>query len=203
MSYFGLTGGVATGKSTAARMFHALGAEIIDADRIGHELLGKSSPAFPEIVERFGAAILEASGGISRQLLGVIVFGDPEKLQQLDAIVHPRIIAQVEARAAELAAQDPRAVILVDAALIFEAGIGGRFEKVIVTWCRPEQQLQRLMDKGLTREEAELRITAQIPVEEKRRRADFVIDSSGPLENTRAQVERIYSSLGRLTHDKD
>jgi dephospho-CoA kinase len=203
MSYFGLTGGVATGKSTAARMFHALGAQIVDADRVGHELLGKSSPAFPEIVERFGAAILDASGEISRRQLGAVVFADPEKLQQLNAIVHPRIIAQVEERAAEFAAQNSRAVILVDAALIFEAGIGGRFEKVIVTCCRPEQQLQRLMDKGLTKEEAERRIAAQIPVEEKERRADFVIDSSGPLENTRAQVERIYSSLEGMTRGEN
>jgi dephospho-CoA kinase len=203
MAYFGLTGGVATGKSTAARMFNALGALIIDADLIGHELLGKSSPTFQEIVERFGAAILDASGEISRRLLGEVVFADPEKLRELNAIVHPRIIAQVEERAKKLAARDSRAVILVDAALIFEAGIGGRFEKVMVTWCRPEQQVQRLMDKGLTREEAERRIAAQIPVEEKRRRADFVIDSSGPLVNTRAQVERIYSSLERLARGEN
>ena len=195
MSYFGLTGGVATGKSTAARIFHELGAEIIDADRIGHELLAKSSPAFPEIVERFGPAILEGSGEISRRLLGEVVFTDPEKLRMLNAIVHPRIIAEVERRAAALAAEDSHKVILVDAALIFEAGIGARFEKVIVTSCRPEQQTERLMHKGLTREEAERRIAAQIPAEEKTRRADFVIDSSGALENTRGQVELIYRSL--------
>jgi dephospho-CoA kinase len=198
MAYFGLTGGVATGKSTAARMFHSLGAKIVDADLIGHELLAKSLPAFSEIVERFGAAILDASGEISRPLLGEVVFADPEKLRELNAIVHPRIIARVEERAAELAAQASRAVILVDAALIFEAGIGGRFEKVIVTWCPPELQLARLMSKGLTRDEAERRIAAQIPGEEKKRRADFVIDSSGPLEDTRRQVERVHSELRRL-----
>lgn len=198
MSYFGLTGGVATGKSTAARMFHALGAEIVDADRVGHEQLATSSPVFPEIVKRFGATILDDSGEISRQKLGALVFGDPERLQQLNSIVHPRIIAEVEERASQLAAQKFQAVILVDAALIFEAGIGGRFEKVIVTWCRPEQQLERLMNKGLSLEEAQRRIAAQIPVEEKKRRADFVIDSSGPLENTRGQIERIYASLKQL-----
>lgn len=195
MSYFGLTGGVATGKSTAARIFHELGAEIIDADRIGHELLANASPAFQEIVERFGPAILDGSGEISRRLLGEVVFTDPEKLRMLNAIVHPRIIAEVEKRAAALAAEDSNKVILVDAALIFEAGIGARFQKVIVTSCRPEQQIERLMHKGLTREEAERRMAAQIPAEEKTRRADFVIDSSGPLENTRGQVELIYRSL--------
>ena len=203
MSYFGLTGGVATGKSTAARVFHELGAEIIDADRIGHLQLAKSSPAFQEIVERFGLVILDGAGEINRHALGSLVFTDPEKLQQLNSIVHPRIIAEVEKRAAAIAAEDSRRVILVDAALIFEAGIGGRFEKVIVTWCTPQQQIERLMHKGLSREEAEHRIAAQIPVEEKKRRADFVIDSSGPLENTRGQVERIYATLKKLISGKN
>ncbi|MGE5326188.1 MAG: dephospho-CoA kinase [Deltaproteobacteria bacterium] len=198
MSYFGLTGGVATGKSTAARFFHELGAEIIDADRIGHEQLVKTSPSFQEIVKRIGPTILDGAGEISRHALGSLVFADPEKLRQLNSIVHPRIIAEVERRAAALSAEDARRVILVDAALIFEAGIGGRFKKVIVTWCPPEQQVERLLHKGLTREEAEQRLTAQIPAEEKKRRADFVIDSSGPLENTRAQVGRIYCSLHGL-----
>jgi dephospho-CoA kinase len=130
------------------------------------------------------------------------VFADSEKLRLLNSIVHPRIIAEVENRAAAIASADSQKVILVDAALIFEAGIGGRFEKVIVTSCRPEQQIERLMHKGLSREEAERRIAAQIPAEEKKRRADFVIDSSGPLENTRAQVERIYSSLKSLISQK-
>jgi dephospho-CoA kinase len=198
MSYFGLTGGVASGKSTAARMFEELGAHAIDADRIGHELLLASSPAYSEIVQRFGREILDATGEINRNRLGALVFSDPEKLRALNAIVHPRIIARVEELAEQFSSRNPAAVILVDAALIFEAGIGGRFEKVIVTWCRPEQQLERLKHKGLTREQAESRIAAQIPAEEKRRRADFVIDSSGSLENTRAQVEAIYTKLQRL-----
>ena len=195
MAYFGLTGGVATGKSTAARMFHELGAEIIDADRIGHELFVKSSPVFAEVVGRFGRGVLDAQGEISRSRLGAIVFADPEKLRQLNAIVHPQIISQVEERAAELAARNKHSVILVDAALIFEAGIGGRFEKVIVTWCPPEMQMARLMDKGMTREEAGRRVAAQMPVGEKKRRAHFVIDSSGPLEKTRVQVKGIFASL--------
>ncbi|HET7840334.1 MAG TPA: dephospho-CoA kinase, partial [Terriglobia bacterium] len=164
-------------------------------DRIGHELFVKSSPVFAEVVGRFGDGVLDARGEISRSRLGAIVFADPEKLRQLNAIVHPQIISQVEERAAELAARNKHSVILVDAALIFEAGIGGRFEKVIVTWCPPEMQLARLMDKGMTREEAERRVAAQMPVDEKKRRADFVIDSSGPLEKTRAQVEGIFASL--------
>jgi dephospho-CoA kinase len=195
MSYIGLTGGVASGKTTAARMFQELGAMIIDADRVGHELLFKSSPVYPEIVRRFGKGILDPSGEISRARLGALVFGDPKKLRELNALVHPLIIERVEKTASEFSERNPHAVVLVDAALIFEAGIGGRFKKVIVTWCRPELQIERLMAKGLTREESVQRISSQMAVEEKRRRADFEIDSSGTLERTRAQVEEIYSKL--------
>ena len=196
MGYFGLTGGAASGKSTVARMFQDLGARIIDADRIGHEMLRSSSPASVEILRQFGKGILDDSGEIDRSRLGRIVFGDLQKLQQLNAIVHPRIIARVEDLAAQYHADDPGAVILVDAALIFEAGIGGRFDKVVVAWCRPDQQIERLMAKsGLTREEAERRIAAQMPAEEKRRRADYLIDCSGSLESTREQVRRVYADL--------
>lgn len=202
MAYFGLTGGVASGKSTAARMFEELGAKVVDADRIGHELLSQSSPAYPEIVQYFGRDILGASREISRQRLGALVFSDPKKLRKLNAIVHPRIIARVEELANQYCANNPGAVVLVDAALIFEAGIGGRFRKVIVTRCRPEQQIERLVDKGLSRPEAERRVAAQMPVEEKSRRADFVIDSSGSLKNTRAQVETLYLELKRLAKEE-
>ena len=207
MGYFGLTGGAASGKSTVARMFQDLGARIIDADRIGHEMLRSSSPASVEILRQFGKGILDDSGEIDRSRLGRIVFGDPQKLQQLNAIVHPRIIARVEDLAAQHHADDPGAVILVDAALIFEASIGGRFDKVVVKaldrefqtrGCRPDQQIERLMAKsGLTREEAERRIAAQMPAEEKRRRADYLIDCSGSLESTREQVRRVYADLVR------
>ena len=198
MGYFGLTGGAASGKSTVARMFQDLGTRIIDADLIGHQLLRSSSQAYAEILRQFGKEILDDSGEIDRSRLGRIVFGDPQKLQQLNAIVHPRIIARVEDLAAQYHADDPGAVILVDAALIFEAGIGGRFDKVVVAWCRPDQQIERLMAKsGLTREEAERRIAAQMPAEEKRRRADYLIDCSGSLESTREQVRRVYADLVR------
>jgi dephospho-CoA kinase len=201
MAYFGLTGGIASGKSTAARVFAELGAKIIDADRLGHEVIGRRGEAYEELLREFGAAILDASpqGNIDRERLGRIVFRDPEKLRRLNAIVHPAIIARTEQLAAEHHARDPQAVILVDAALIFEAGIGGRFHKVIVVWCRPELQLERLMAKaGITRKEAERRIAAQMPVEEKRRRADFLIDSSGSLESTHGQVESVYGKLRQL-----
>lgn len=194
--YFGLTGGVASGKSTVARLFEALGARIIDADRIGHDLLRPSSAPYEEVVRRFGSEVVKAAGEIDRRRLGAKVFADAEARRDLNAILHPRIIERVEALAAEYHAADVRAVILVDAALIYEAGIGGRFRKMIVAWCRPEQQVERLMAKaGLSRTEAERRIAAQMPAEEKRRRADYVIDTSGSLEETREQVRWVYAEL--------
>lgn len=200
MAYFGLTGSVASGKSTAAQKFEDLGARIIDADRIGHEVLGSSLSAYQEIVHRFGDDILDSSGEIDRKKLGDLVFSDPVKLKDLNAIVHPKIIARVEQLAEEHAAAHPQDVILVDAALIFEAGIGANFRKVIVAWCRPEQQIERLMAKtGITRQAAEQRIAAQMPADEKRRRADYLIDCSGSIEETRTQVESLYPTLQRLT----
>ncbi|MCL5005765.1 MAG: dephospho-CoA kinase [Acidobacteria bacterium] len=197
--YFGLTGGIASGKSTVAAAFSELGARIIDADKIGHELLHSTSPAFPEIVSAFGPGILDPSGEIDRRRLGPLVFANPARLRQLSAILHPRIIDRVEQSALEYCAQDPAAVVIVDAALVYEAGIGGRFRKMIVAWCRPEQQIERLIAKaGITREEAEKRIASQIPAEEKRRRADFVIDCSGSIEETQRQVEALYPRLRKL-----
>jgi dephospho-CoA kinase len=196
---FGLTGGIACGKSTAAGYFRELGAYIIDADALGHAVIEPGQAAYQEIIERFGREILGPNGSIDRKKLGPRVFADPQLLQTLNAIVHPRIIARTQELAADEQSRNPRVVIIVDAALIFEAGIGGTVRKVIVAWCRPEQQLERLMAKaGVSREEAQRRIEAQMPVDEKRRRADYVIDCSGTLEQSRAQVQAIYVELQRL-----
>ena len=196
---FGLTGGVACGKSTVAGMFAELGAKIIDADRLAHELIRPPQPAYHEIVQQFGFEILDSQGEIDRKRLGAVVFRDPEKLRALNVIVHPRVIERTDQLAEAFHLQDPRAVVLVDAALLYEANLAERFEKIIVAWCRPEQQLERLMAKaGLAREEAERRIAAQMPAEEKRRRADYVIDCSGELELTRRVVADLYPQLHQL-----
>jgi len=199
MTYFGLTGGIASGKSTVAGMFRERGARVIDADQIGHDLLRPSETAYQEVVQRFGPEVLDSSGEVNRLRLGARVFADRAQLDALNAILHPLIVARVEDLARDIVAHAPQAVILVDAALIFEAGIGAHFRKVIVTWCRPEQQLARLLAKGLARPEAERRIAAQMPIEEKRLRADYVIDCSGSLEDTRRQTDEIYAELLRLT----
>ena len=196
---FGLTGGIACGKSTVARYFQDLGAHIIDADRVGHESIEPGRPAYQEILEHFGQDVLDSSGHIDRKKLGPTVFADPQKLQILNSIVHPRILGRVQELAAGEQRRNPHAVVIVDAALIFESGIGGTLRKVMVAWCRPEQQLERLMAKtGVSREEALRRIQVQMPVEEKRRRADYVIDCSGSREETRRQAEQLFRELQTL-----
>jgi len=196
---FGLTGGIASGKSTVARILEELGAKVIDADRVGHELLRRSHPVHQQVVARFGQGILRPDGEIDRALLGSIVFADQEKLRELNALVHPSLIARADELAAEFRAERTAAVIVVDAAVIYEAGVEDRFAKILVAWCRPEQQIERLMAKtGLSREDALRRVASQIPAEEKRRRADYVIDCSGSLAETRTQAEGIYPELQRV-----
>ena len=199
MPSFGLTGGIASGKSTVAAMFRSLGAKIIDADQLGHELLRAGSPVHAQIVSRFGSGILDAAGEIDRGRLGEMVFADPDGRAALNAIIHPAIMARRNELLAAWHAEDPGAIVISDAALIYEAHIESRFLKVIVVWCRPEQQLERLLGKSaLTRDQAERRIQAQMPADEKRRRADYVIDTSGSREDTRRQVEALFPELVRL-----
>jgi dephospho-CoA kinase len=196
---FGLTGGIACGKSTVARYFQDLGACIIDADCIGHEVIEPGNAAYQEILDHFGNEVLDPSGQIDRKKLGPKVFADPQQLHALNAIVHSRIIARVQKLAAGEQKRNPHAIVIIDAALIFEAGMEGTLRNVMVAWCRPEQQVERLMAKtGVSREEAERRINAQMPVEEKRRRADYLIDCSGSLEQSRAQAEAIYQELKQM-----
>lgn len=196
---FGLTGGVASGKSSVASFFAALGAKVIDADRIAHDMLRRRGPAFDEVFQHFGQQVLNASGEIDRKLLGRIVFRDSQERRTLEAILHPLIIAKQEELAVQYHQESPKAVILIEATLIYEAGIEDRFSKIVVAWCAPAQQIERIMAKGeLSREEAAARVATQIPAEEKRRRASFVIDCSESLDQTRAQVVDVYSQLQRI-----
>jgi dephospho-CoA kinase len=199
---FGLTGGIASGKSTVARFLEVLGAKVIDADRVGHELLQPANPVFNQVVSHFGREILKPWGEIDRERLGSLVFADPQKLGELTSIMHPRLIARIKELAEEFRSREPRAAIVVDAALIYEAGVADSFAKILVAWCRPEQQLERLMAKThISRQEALRRMASQMPAEEKRRRADYVIDCSGSLEQTRAQVEALYPAIKRLAEE--
>ncbi|HEV3254851.1 MAG TPA: dephospho-CoA kinase [Candidatus Acidoferrales bacterium] len=191
----GLTGGIACGKSAVAAMLRECGCAVLDADALAHELIEPGRPAFAEIVREFGPGVLEPGGRIDRAKLGAIVFADAEKLSRLNRIVHPRVFEELERRLAELARPGGPQVAVVEAALLIETGYDHELDRLIVVWCRPEQQRERLAARGLGPEQAESRIAAQMPMEEKRRRATDEIDASGSLTETRQQVERLAAKL--------
>jgi dephospho-CoA kinase len=195
----GLTGGVACGKSTVARMFANLGARIVDADTIAHELYRPGEEVYQELVKRFGQVIVKPDGEIDRQKLAAAAF-DGGRVEELNKIVHPAVIRRQEQWMREIGAKDPYAVAMVEAALIFEAGAKERFDKIIVVTCKPAQKIARFgqrtgMGEADARADVERRNKAQMPDEEKARRANFVIDNSGSVEETRHQVQRIYAEL--------
>jgi dephospho-CoA kinase len=191
----GLTGGIATGKSTVAAMFAMRGARIVDADRIAHALQEPGQPCYFQIVEAFGAGILDASGRIARRRLGALVFADPVARRRLESILHPSIreTCQAEIRAAKAAGQT---ICVVDAALILETGQQGRFHKIVLVSAPEDVQVDRLVrDRDLTEAEARQRIGSQWTTAAKGALADFVIDNSGDMAATEAQVARIYKVL--------
>ncbi|HHH42383.1 MAG TPA: dephospho-CoA kinase [Chloroflexi bacterium] len=190
----GLTGNIATGKSTVAQMLGGLGATVIDADRVAHEVMRAGSPAYAAVVKAFGPGILGPEGEIDRARLGRIVFSDPDALARLEGLVHPAVIQEVARRIQGA----PTPVVVVEAIKLIEAGMAEGCESVWVTTCPPEEQVRRLMiERGMSREEAERRVLAQPPQEEKLARADVVIDTSGSLSQTRSQVEAAWARLRR------
>ena len=195
----GLTGGIACGKTTVARIFGALGCKLINADAVGHEVIRKPQPAHQEILQIFGTEILAPDGEIDRARLGKRVFASPEDLARLNSIVHPRLIERLQYYTNKISEPDPDSILVVEAALIYEVGVESWFEKIVAAWCRPEQQVERLkQDLGLSEEEARQRISSQMPSQEKRRRADYLIDCSGNLDQTRRQVEKLHRTLTGL-----
>ena len=195
----GLTGGVACGKSTVAKMFADLGAQVVDADSIAHDLYRPGQDVYQELVKRFGREIVKPNGEIDRARLAAAAF-DGGRVEELNKIVHPAVIRQQDRWMRELAARDPHAVAVVEAALIFEAGVKDHFDKIMVVSCKPAQKVTRFAERtgrseADARADVDRRTKAQIPDEEKARQADFVIDNSGSLEETRHQVERIYAEL--------
>jgi dephospho-CoA kinase len=200
----GLTGGVACGKSTVAKMFADLGAQVADADAIAHELYRPGQDVYQELVKRFGQEIVKPDGEIDRAKLAAAAF-DGGRVEELNRIVHPAVIRQQDRWMRELGAGDPYAVAIVEAALIFEAGVNDRFDKIMVVTCKPAQKVTRFAERtgrneADARADVDRRTKAQIPDEEKARRADFVIDNSGSVEETRHQVQRIYAELEVLAN---
>lgn len=195
----GLTGGLATGKSFVGTALKDLGCYLIEADALGHEVLEPGGEAYEGVVREFGAEILLADGAIDRKRLAAIVFADREKLAALNRLVHPPVLRRLEAMEAEIGARDPEAIVVVEAAVLIEAGVHGRFDKLILAVCREEQQIERAVARGDgTREEVLARIRRQMPLEEKRKFADYVIDTSGSKEETLRQVRAVYDQLRSL-----
>ena len=203
----GLTGGLACGKSTVANMFANMGAHVIQADAIAHELMRSGQPVYEEVVKRFGREIVEPDGSISRLKLAQLVFSSG-RVQELNNIVHPAVIQRQEEWMMQTTKQDRKGVIMVEAALIFEAGVGRRFDKLVVVACDHDQKKSRFAQRLLpptdqkdlqklaaAHAEAERRIKAQWPDAEKVAAAHFVIDNSGDLQQTEAQVRVVFAKL--------
>lgn len=196
MLQVGLTGNIASGKSNAARVFAELGACIIDADIIAHELLAPGTATYRSIREAFGDEVLHPDGTVNRKKLGRIVFSETQKRLLLNGLIHPAVRNEVLRRVGELAEAETAAIIIVDAALMVESGFYKLHDRLIVVRCDPALQLSRLMARdGLQPSEARARMDAQMPVEEKLKLADYIIETSGTLRETRIQIEKIYKDL--------
>ena len=196
----GLTGSIAVGKTFVLGVLSELGCHVIDADVVARQVALPGSPGLKAVIDAFGEEVLKSDGSLNRARLGEIVFADEAKRQQLNSILHPFIIAAQDAQLRELELQDPKDIAVVDAALMIESGGYKRFDKLIVVHCRPEIQLQRLMSReGLTRDEAERRINAQMPQEQKKKFADFLIDTSDGFQNVRRQTQAVFQELVALS----
>ena len=198
----GLTGGIGCGKSAVAAMMKELGCHIIDADKMAHALIAPGEPAYDEIVREFGPHIIASDGSVDRARLAAVVFADGKKLASLNAIVHPRVLREIDREFDRLAANDPHGVAVVEAALLIESGYHKKLDRLILVTCTREQQLERLTNasfgRTMNREQAERRIAAQMPVEEKRRVAAGMIDEidcAGSLDLTARQVRMLVERL--------
>lgn len=204
----GLTGGIAAGKSVVGEMFVALGAHLVQADRIAHSLMQPGEAVYNEVVRQFGREILSPDGSVNRAKLAEVAFGPAtapdgkraSRIEELNRIVHPVVIRSQDEWMQEMGLQDPHAVAIVEAALILEAGARDRFDRLIVVTCTAEQRVARFaarqkIDLETARAEVMRRMAAQLPDEKKIKAADYVIDNSGPLDQTREQVGNVWQKL--------
>jgi dephospho-CoA kinase len=193
----GLTGGIATGKSTVARLLEERGSIIIDLDRIAREIVEPGQPSLLRVAERFGQAVLKPDGSLDRKKLGELVFADPSERKALEAILHPSIRSVMKERMAFHEAATPSRLIVVDVPLLFESEMQTYFERIMVVYVPRDVQLVRLMERDkLSAEDAERRLAAQMDIEEKRSRAEIVIDNSGSPAWTKEQIERWWLEMG-------
>jgi dephospho-CoA kinase len=193
----GLTGGIASGKSTVAKLLTERGAILIDLDGIAREVVNPGQPSLFRIAQRFGQAVLQEDGSLNRKKLGDIVFADPSERKALEQIIHPAIRAVMKERMAYYESIAPHKLIVVDVPLLFESGLESYFEQIMVVYVPRKMQLQRLMERSrLTVEEAERRLSAQMDIEDKKSRADILIDNSSSIAITERQIERFWQEKG-------
>lgn len=186
----GLTGGIASGKSTVSAMLVRKGALLIDADQIAREVVLPGRPALLEIVQRFGQAVLLEDGALHRKKLGEMIFRDSEARKDLEAILHPQIRAIMRQRMLEWETENPQSLVVVDVPLLFESKLQGMFSEVMLVYAPVDIQRNRLMQReGISWEEAELRLDSQMPIEGKKKLADVIINNSGTLEETENQID--------------
>ncbi|HVL82548.1 MAG TPA: dephospho-CoA kinase [Actinomycetota bacterium] len=195
MYVVGLTGGIGTGKTTVARMLADRGAEVIDADVLAREVIARGTPGFDEVVEAFGASVVGADGSLDRRAIASLVFSDDEARARLNAIVHPKVYERIAARLAELSATD--AIVVLDVPLLLESSSGSReaVAEVIVVVASEENALDRVVQRGLDRDDARARMRAQLPIEEKVRMADHVVSNDGGLPELEEQVDALWQQL--------
>jgi dephospho-CoA kinase len=193
----GLTGGIACGKSTVASMLVGLGALLIDADKLARDVVMPGHPALQQIAERFGQSLILPDGSLNRKALGEIVFSEPSARKDLEAITHPRIRQAMWDQMHEAEENQPHKLVVVDVPLLYESGLQGYFQKVMVVYVPEEIQLKRLMDRDvISLEAAQLRLKAQMPIEQKKLLANIVIDNSGDLSDTEQQIHLFWQRKG-------
>lgn len=192
----GLTGGIASGKSLAAKFFAEQGAHIIDADRLSRELVQPGRPALKEIVDAFGVFILDETGNLDRGKLAEIIFQNPQKKSILEVILHPKIIAKEMEKYSNISAEDPSAIVIIDAALLIESGNYKNVDKVIVVNSSEEHQVQRILNRNsLNPDQAAARIKNQMSLKEKIKYADFILDNNSQPQDLRRNVQKVYTKL--------
>ena len=199
----GLTGGIASGKSTVARMLVELGAVHVDFDVLAHEVEAPGRPAWRELVAAFGQGILNADETINRAVLGELVFRDTARREALNAIVHPAVFTAWRRQLGEIEKKDPHAVVLADVPLLFEVGAEGMVDLVLLVYIPPAEQIRRLMARnGYSRPEAEARLASQMPIDAKLVRADIVIDNRGTVAETRERTAAVWEELRQRERQK-
>jgi len=195
----GVTGGLASGKTFVADALAEWGCMVIHADQLGHEVLAPGGEAFDAVVRAFGPDVTDATGAIDRKALAARVFGNPARLEVLNSLVHPPVWARAERMMGEFAQRQPGGIAVVEAAILIETGSYRRFDKMILVMCDEQQQVRRAVKRGVSEAEALARLRSQMPAAEKRKYADFVIDTSGEKTETLEQTRRVWEALRRIT----